>query len=94
MILLALTVALPAMAQMGKWVDTEGRVHYGDQPPQTRVRQLPMSQGAVSVAHSDGLRSYANASRSSGGESRVSVIPDLTAKAATPVVRRSCNASR
>lgn len=32
-VLLALVVALPATAQVYKWVDKDGKVHYTDKPP-------------------------------------------------------------
>lgn len=40
-VLLALTA--PASAEIYRWVDSDGRVHFGDQPPRDvdRVRQLP-----------------------------------------------------
>ena len=37
-ILLALCVALPASAQMYKWVDADGKVRYSDTPPPTNVK--------------------------------------------------------
>jgi len=39
----------PAAAQVSKWVDAQGRVHYGDRPPaSTGTRTLPL-RGTVSV---------------------------------------------
>jgi hypothetical protein len=35
---LALCVALPASAQMYKWVDSSGQVHYSDKPPPSNVK--------------------------------------------------------
>lgn len=42
----------PAYAQLYKWKDAKGVVHYGDTPPPTRldVIQLPTAQGAVQTA--------------------------------------------
>lgn len=35
---LALFVALPASAQMYKWVDSDGKVHYSDKPPPSNIK--------------------------------------------------------
>jgi hypothetical protein len=35
---LALCVALPVTAQMYKWVDSEGKVQYSDQPPPSNIK--------------------------------------------------------
>jgi len=35
---LALCVALPASAQMYKWVDANGKVHYSDKPPPSNIK--------------------------------------------------------
>ena len=35
---LALCVALPASAQMYKWVDSEGKVQYSDKPPPSNIK--------------------------------------------------------
>ena len=35
---LALCVALPASAQMYKWVDSDGRVQYSDKPPPSNIK--------------------------------------------------------
>ena len=32
---IALFAALPALAQIYSWKDSEGKVHYGDSPPPT-----------------------------------------------------------
>jgi glutaredoxin len=41
--LLALAVTAPASAEIYRWVDSAGHVHFGDQPPRdvNRVQQLP-----------------------------------------------------
>ncbi len=41
--LLALAIAAPASAEIYRWVDSSGRVHFGDQPPRdvNRVQQVP-----------------------------------------------------
>jgi hypothetical protein len=35
---LVLFVALPASAQMYKWVDSDGKVHYSDKPPPSNIK--------------------------------------------------------
>src|SRR5512141_964010 len=35
---LALCVALPVSAQMYKWVDSNGKVHYSDKPPPSNIK--------------------------------------------------------
>lgn len=50
-LLLTLLSLNPAMADVGKWVDQNGRVYYGDLPPtQTLVKEKPVSRGSVSTA--------------------------------------------
>lgn len=50
-VLLSLFYINPAAADIGKWVDQNGRVYYGDQPPtQTLVKEKPVSRGSVSTA--------------------------------------------
>ncbi|MDR3395102.1 MAG: glutaredoxin family protein [Parasulfuritortus sp.] len=38
--LLALTFALPATAELYRWTDNAGHVHYSDQPPPPSVKQI------------------------------------------------------
>jgi glutaredoxin len=40
LLLLALTFALPAMAEMYRWTDSAGRVHYSDMPPPPNIKKL------------------------------------------------------
>ncbi len=49
---LALCVALPATAQMYKWVDTDGKVKYSDTPPPSNVKteKLRIPAGAPAPA--------------------------------------------
>ena len=51
--LLAASLALPAAAQVQKWLDGDGRVHYGDPPPPGKNVQASELRGTVSVA--DGM---------------------------------------
>lgn len=48
---LSLCLALPAMAQMYKWVDANGEVHYSDRPPPSGVKneklQMPSEPPAA-----------------------------------------------
>lgn len=41
---LALCVALPASAQMYKWVDANGKVHYSDTPPPGNVKSKTLRE--------------------------------------------------
>ena len=43
---LALCVALPASAQMYKWVDSDGRVQYSDKPPPGNIKTEKLSAPA------------------------------------------------
>jgi hypothetical protein len=52
-----LGLSCPVHAQLGKWVDPQGRIYYGDQPPQTLVKERPVSRGAVSMADGAHYRS-------------------------------------
>jgi glutaredoxin len=38
--MLALMVATPALADVYRWTDAQGRVHYSDQPPPRNIKQL------------------------------------------------------
>ncbi|HEX8980552.1 MAG TPA: glutaredoxin family protein [Parasulfuritortus sp.] len=38
--LLALTFALPALAEVYRWTDSSGQVHYSDQPPPPSIKKL------------------------------------------------------
>ena len=38
--LLALTFALPAAAELYRWTDDQGRVHYSDMPPPASVKKM------------------------------------------------------
>lgn len=44
-----LALALPATAQVAKWVDAQGRVHYGDRPPAGKGATAAPLRGTVSV---------------------------------------------
>jgi len=39
-ILLALVFAAPAAAELYRWTDSQGRVHYSDQPPPSEIKKL------------------------------------------------------
>ncbi len=52
-LLLAACIALPAAAQVHKWIDDQGRVHYGDRPPAGKDVKTSELRGTVSVA--DGM---------------------------------------
>lgn len=43
LILSLLLACAPASAEIVKWVDSEGKVHYGDQPPASAKKQQPMN---------------------------------------------------
>ncbi len=43
--LLALTLAAPAAAEMYRWTDDQGRVHYSDQPPPANIKQMKRIAG-------------------------------------------------
>jgi len=47
---LALCVALPASAQMYKWVDANGKVHYSDKPPPSNVKTEKLREPARPVS--------------------------------------------
>ncbi|WP_273528093.1 glutaredoxin family protein [Pseudomonas sp.] len=49
----ALLLALPATAQVTKWVDADGRVHYGDRPPAGKAISTAPLRGTLSVG--DGM---------------------------------------
>src|ERR1035437_5272920 len=43
---LALCVALPASAQMYKWVDSDGKVQYSDKPPPSNIKTEKLREPA------------------------------------------------
>ena len=45
---LALCVAAPAMAEIYRWTDENGQVHYGERPPQDKAERIDLPQGPVS----------------------------------------------
>ncbi len=47
---LALCLALPAAAQMYKWVDASGKVHYSDKPPPSNVKTEKLRTPAQPMA--------------------------------------------
>lgn len=47
---LALMLALPAQAEIFKWVDADGKVHYTDQPPPPSARSIERKRLADSPA--------------------------------------------
>lgn len=50
-------LALPAGADIAKWTDAEGRVHYGDRPPVGKGAKSEPLRGTVSL--SDGMTAVA-----------------------------------
>ena len=54
LLLSALALAFPAAAQVYKWTDSQGKVHYGDRPPDDARKQelrirVPTYEGPVQV---------------------------------------------
>ena len=47
---LALCLALPAAAQMYKWVDANGKIHYSDKPPPSNVKTEKLRTPSQPVA--------------------------------------------
>jgi len=55
--LIALSLALPAAAQIKKWVDESGQVHYGDAPPDdAATEEIKVFDNAVSGPRTDNIR--------------------------------------
>ncbi len=48
-LLCLMTLALPTVAEVAKWVDAQGRVHYGDRPPSSAGTTTAPMRGTVSV---------------------------------------------
>ncbi len=66
-LLLLATFALPAGAEVVKWTDTQGRVHYGDRPPADNAARATAIRGTVSVG--DGITALPDAAKSSSSAS-------------------------
>lgn len=60
---------MPAAAQVYKWVDAAGKVHYGDEPPST-ARQTTEVTAPVNTLDTSGLRKYGASSGASSSASR------------------------
>jgi glutaredoxin len=56
-----LVLAPPAAAQVTKWVDAQGRVHYGDRPPVGKNVAAAPLRGTVSLGDSEASREFATA---------------------------------
>ena len=55
--LAAVLLAAPATAQVYKWVDAAGKVHYGDEPPST-ARGTKEVTATVNTLDTSGLRRF------------------------------------
>jgi len=52
-LLLLLCISLPVYADVYKWVDADGKVHYGDRPNSTKAQEIKIKPKApVSTGHS------------------------------------------
>lgn len=49
-VLLSLTLALPAAAQVYRWKDAEGRIHYGDKPPELEKAKPVATPGGMGAS--------------------------------------------
>jgi glutaredoxin len=49
LLLCVAALALPVGAEVMKWTDAQGRVHYGDRPPADKAAQTMAIRGTVSV---------------------------------------------
>jgi Domain of unknown function (DUF4124) len=62
-------IALPASAQIYKWVDQNGVTHYGEKPPSdTKAKEMTLSSGGGSPAPTKGPQDYSNAVREKGDD--------------------------
>ena len=62
--LMALMLAGAAHAQLYKWVDTDGKVRYGDSPPPgAKASALKGAQSSAAVASARRLRALTSASQ-------------------------------
>lgn len=74
----ALSLVGPAGAQVFRWIDKDGRVHYGDDPAPTarNAREVTATVNTLDTSglrqQSGGAQSFANSSGGGGGY----VIPD------------------
>lgn len=93
LIAVALCLASPAGAQVFRWTDKEGRVHYGDEPGPT-ARNAREVTATVNTLDTSELRRYVGSSTqssqsSSGGAGYVIPDPSKQKKAQAPS-RASC----
>jgi glutaredoxin len=61
LLLCAIVLALPASAEVKKWVDAQGRAHYGDRPPAAKETRSASLRGTVSVG--DGMTTLPEAAK-------------------------------
>jgi glutaredoxin len=69
----ALLLALPAGAQVAKWVDAEGRVHYGDRPPAGKAVSTAPLRGTVSIG--DGMTAVEQEFQSAPAPAQAAPLP-------------------
>jgi glutaredoxin len=71
--LLFCALTLPAGAQVAKWVDAGGRVHYGDRPPTGKAISAEPLRGTVSVG--DGMTVVEQEFRSAPAPAQAASLP-------------------
>lgn len=50
MLLLLCGSGMPAAAEVYRWTDTEGRTHFGDRPPSSGARTVPLPASSATAA--------------------------------------------
>lgn len=99
-ILALASMALPAMAQVYKWVDQDGRVHFGDNPPRgVKADAVPIRPGPPSPAPASGAPpvespAAAPATPAAGAAPAASPPPAPAQPAAPPPPRNAAEAAK
>lgn len=63
LLLCAVMLALPAGAEVAKWIDAQGRVHYGTRPPPDKSVRSAAMRGTVSIG--DGMTALPESAKTS-----------------------------
>lgn len=60
MLILLLATSFPAIAQVYKWTDENGNVHFGSQPPPGQQEEVKIRQSAPGAMDNDQKKTYTN----------------------------------
>jgi hypothetical protein len=92
-IALALCVALPASAQMYKWVDENGKVQYSDKPPPSNVKTEKLRKPATAASAPAAVESKGGAAKGAAKDA-AKAGPKTTAEQEQAFRKRQLDAAK